>query len=121
VEQATQLNLRLLPIRDGELELLELRDVLVDAGVSRVELTKIGDLPEDKRSAMGAAASLVATLTGSAGLLGGVVAALRRWLARRPKRTIKLCIGPDCIEITGLSSHNEDRLIDTFVRVHGGP
>ncbi|MGO9206776.1 MAG: hypothetical protein ACLQBX_11420 [Candidatus Limnocylindrales bacterium] len=121
MEQATQLNLKLLPIHDSELELLELRDVLVDAGVSRVELTTIGALSEGQRSAVGDAASLVATLTGSAGILGGVVAALRRWLARRLKRTIKLCIGPDCIEITGLSSQNEDRLIDTFVRAHGGP
>jgi len=43
------------------------------------------------------------------------VTALRNWLARRPRRTLKLTIGDAAIELSGYSTATEDQLVATFV------
>jgi hypothetical protein len=103
----------------GELEsneFLELREVLRNAGAERVHRPLLADPTPGYRGAEGEIADMVATLEPTVGVVGQVLTALRNWLGIRPQRTIELTIGQDMMTINGLSSADEDRLIDAFVR-----
>jgi hypothetical protein len=120
-EAAIQLHLWLLPADSAELEdRLALRH-LVDSEIGRAAVPMIGELSKEQRSTPGEVGDLVVTLGTSVGTLGSAVGVLRRWLARRPRHTIRLAIDGDTVEISGLSTYNEDRLVDLYVRRHGGP
>jgi hypothetical protein len=51
-------------------------------------------------------------------LLGSVVAAVRSWVAGSPNRSIKLELGGDVLELTGVSSAEQRRLTDEWLRRH---
>ena len=51
-------------------------------------------------------------------LLGAVVAAVRSWLSRSQHRSIKLALDGDILELTGVSSDEERRLADEWLRRH---
>jgi hypothetical protein len=51
-------------------------------------------------------------------LLGPVVAAVRSWLSGGPQRSIKLELDGDAIELTGVSSKEQRRLVDEWLRRH---
>jgi hypothetical protein len=51
-------------------------------------------------------------------LLGPVVAAVRSWLAGSPQRRIKLELDGDALELTGLSSKEQRRLVDEWLSRH---
>jgi hypothetical protein len=53
-------------------------------------------------------------------LLGPVVAAVRAWLAGAPQRSIKLELDGDVLELTGVSSKEQRRLTDEWLRRHTG-
>jgi hypothetical protein len=46
------------------------------------------------------------------------VAAVRSWLAGSPRRSIKLELGGDVLELTGVSSTEQRRLTDEWLRRH---
>jgi hypothetical protein len=102
-------------------DLLELCDLLRQAGAVEVDLPVLGDPTPGYRGAEENIADVVATVTPAASMVGRILDVLRRWLARRPRRSIELTIGDANIKITGLSSTNEDRMVKAFVRhVSGG-
>ena len=49
-----------------------------------------------------------------------VVAAVRSWLGGSPQRSIKLELDGDALELTGVSSKEQRRLIDEWLRRHTG-
>jgi hypothetical protein len=51
-------------------------------------------------------------------MLGPVVAAIRSWLAGSRQRSIKLELDGDVLELTELSSEDQRRLADEWVRRH---
>jgi hypothetical protein len=51
-------------------------------------------------------------------LLGSVVAAVRSWLAGSPQRSVKLELDGDILELTGVSSREQRRLTDEWLRRH---
>lgn len=101
-------------------EFLELCDVLRNAGAERVHRPLLADATPGYRGGDGTIADVVATLEATAAMVGGVLAALRDWLGVRPQSVIELTIGQDKVKINGLSSVNEDRLVDAFVRQAAG-
>ena len=105
--------------RDNDDEIIELRALLGEAGASDVEVPLFADPAPGKRgpdeSADSVVADVVATLSPELGLVQRVVTALRNWLARRPRRTLKLTIGDASIELSGFSTATEDQLVRTFV------
>jgi hypothetical protein len=103
----------------GNEELRALRDLLGENGAENVKLPVIGDPVPGRRGGEGGISDVVATLTPSLGLVARVVTTLRGWLAVRPQRTIDLTIGDASIKLTGLSSKNEDKLVEAFVRRAG--
>jgi hypothetical protein len=63
-------------------------------------------------------ASLLVTLGGD--VIGAVAQCIAGWVSRGASRSVKLEIGGDSIEVTGLASEKQDRLIETFLARHAG-
>ncbi|MEU4526070.1 hypothetical protein AB0F52_46045 [Amycolatopsis sp. NPDC024027] len=107
--------------RDTRQDLLALRKLLRESGVADAELPVVGAPRPNTRGTEDGVADVVANLAPTLGLVGRVISTLRGWLAGRPQRSIDLTIGDASIKITGLSSRNEDLMVEAFVRrVCGG-
>jgi hypothetical protein len=61
--------------------------------------------------------ALVVTVAQS-GLLAPVVAAIQGWLGRSQQRSVKLELDGDVLELTGVSSRDQQRLVDEWLRRH---
>jgi hypothetical protein len=97
---------------------LQLRRELLDLEVDRVELASGGDAPPGTRGVELAALGALLVTVGQSQLLGPVVAAVRSWLSGGPQRSIKLELDGDAIELTGVSSKEQRRLVDEWLRRH---
>ena len=83
---------------------LQLRRELLDLDVEAVEMPGRASRRRDPgRWTLAALGALVVNLAESQ-LLAAVVAAVRSWLAGSPRRSIKLELGGDVLELTGVSS-----------------
>jgi hypothetical protein len=88
---------------------LQLRRELLDLDVEAVELPRAGEAPPGSRAVdVAALGTLVVTLAQSP-LLASVVAAVR---------SIKLELGGDVLELAGVSSDEQRRLTDEWLRRH---
>lgn len=114
----TSTRLRLwLDRKDGDAEIAELRELLDGAGARDVAIPLFGDpAPGLRGTEEEGVADVVATLVPELGFVERIVTALRTWLARRPRRTLKLTIGDASIELSGYSTASEDQLVKTFVQ-----
>jgi hypothetical protein len=54
-------------------------------------------------------------------LLAAVVSVVRSWLVGSPRRSIKLQLGGDSLELTGVSSKEQRRLTDEWLARHAPP
>ena len=69
-----------------------------------------------------AVAGLIVHLgSGPAGMLGSVSACVRDWLQRQRARSVKLTLDGDTLEVTGVSSAEQDQLIEMWVGRHTAP
>lgn len=97
---------------------LQLRRELLDLDVESVEIPRTGDPPPGSRAVdLAALGTLVVTVAQSQ-LLGSVVAAVGSWLAGSRQRSIKLELGGDVLELTGVSSDEQRRLTNEWLRRH---
>jgi len=62
--------------------------------------------------------TLLVSLARSGEKLGPVVRMVQSWVGTRTARTVKLELDGDAIEITGASSHDQQRLIDLWIERH---
>lgn len=96
-----------------------LRRELLDLDVARVERVPAGEPPEGTRAfEVLALGSLVVTLAREAGALNGVVQTLHRWLARDRRRSVKIELDGDVLEVTDVSSGDQERLITAWLARH---
>jgi hypothetical protein len=96
----------------------QLRRELLDLDVDAVEPVRAGEPPPGTRAVdVAALGALVVTMAQSQ-VLSHVVAVVRSWLARSPQRSIKLEFGGDALELTGVSSKEQRRLTDEWLRRH---
>jgi hypothetical protein len=51
-------------------------------------------------------------------MLTPVVAAVQAWLGGSRQRSVKLQLGGDVLELTGVSSKDQRRLVDEWLRRH---
>jgi hypothetical protein len=58
---------------------------------------------------------LIVQLLQSSTLLGAVVAAVQSWLSGHQGRSVKLELDGDVIEVTGVSSDQQRRLVDAWI------
>jgi hypothetical protein len=97
---------------------LQLRRELLDLDVDAVEMLQAGEPPPGSRGVdVAAFGALVVNLADSQ-LLAAVVTAIRSWLAGSPRRSIKLQLGGDALELTGVSSKEQRRLTDEWLARH---
>jgi hypothetical protein len=98
---------------------LQLRRELLDLDVDSIEIQRAGEPPPGSRAVdVATLGALVVNLADSQ-LLAAVVAAIRSWLAGSPRRSIKLELGGDALELTGVSSREQRRLTDEWLARHG--
>ena len=97
---------------------LELRRELLDLDVDSVELPAGGQPPPGTRGVeLAALGALLVSVTQSQ-LLAPVLAAIRSWLGGSPQRSIKLELEGDTLELTGISSAEQRRLVDEWLQRH---
>jgi hypothetical protein len=97
---------------------LQLRRELLDLDVEAVALARAGEPPPGTRAVdFIALGTLVVTIANS-GVLNAVVAAIRSWLGGRTQRSVKLQLGGDVLELTGMSSEEQRRLADAWISRH---
>ena len=100
---------------------LQLRREFLDLDVDSVEMQRAGEPPPGSRAVdVAALGALVVNLTDPQ-LLAAVVAAVRSWLAGSSRRSIKLQLGDDALELTGVSSSEQRRLADEWLARHAPP
>jgi hypothetical protein len=90
----------------------QLREELLELDVHRVDLMQAGDAPPGTRA--GEVAAIGALLVSTAGhvvALAKVVDTVRGWLARIGWRTVKISLNGDVLEVTGVSSIDQQELI----------
>jgi hypothetical protein len=93
-----------------------LLDELSQLDVASVDLVNAGDAPEaTKGFGLIEVGSLVVKFV-SSGALGKVVDAVKGWLSRDANRTVKLVVEDETIEMTGVSSEQQQQLIDQWVK-----
>jgi hypothetical protein len=98
-----------------------LRQELLQLDVGDVTALQAGAPPPGTRAIdAGAIGGLVVTLHQSAQSFVGVIASLRLWLRRGDgiKRTIRLELDGDVLELSQVSLPEQDRLVDLFVNKH---
>jgi hypothetical protein len=100
-----------------------LRRELLQLDVEDVTAVPGGPAPDGARVVeVAAIGALLVSLGGAAGGLKEVVTVVRGWLSRGDKvrRTVKIEIGGDTLELSEASLADQDRLIEIFVRQHAG-
>jgi hypothetical protein len=98
-----------------------LRDGLLDLDVDAVHLASGGDAPDSAKGiGLLAAGGLVVQFALQQDLLRSIINGIRSWLARQHGRSIKLTLDGDSLELTGVSSAEQDRLVELWVMRHGG-
>jgi len=92
-----------------------LREELVDLGAD-VDLVDADDAPDGgKGFGLLAVGSLIVKIA-SSDALGNVVGALKAWVTRDAKRSVKLVLGDDSLELTGVTGAQQQQLIDEWLR-----
>jgi hypothetical protein len=101
---------------------LQLRHELLDLDVEAVEVPRAGEAPPGTRAVELAALGALVVTVGQSNLLAPVVAAVRSWLASQQQhRSIKLELDGDVLELSGLSSKDQQRLADEWLLRHTNP
>lgn len=94
-----------------------LREELLELDVEDVEFIPEDHVPEGAKGfGLVAAGALIVNLV-HAGALTGVVSAVKAWASRDAGRSAKLVIDSESIELKGVSSVQQDELIEQWVRL----
>jgi hypothetical protein len=99
----------------------QLRRALLDLDVESVDRVKQGEVPPGVRgSDVLVLGTLVVTLANSARILATLVNTVQAWLSGGSQRSVKLQIDGDILEVAGLSSSDQRRLIANWIERHTG-
>jgi hypothetical protein len=99
----------------------QLREELLELDVERVDPAAAAEVPPGARGAAwaGVGAWLV-SIVSSSGALADVVETIRAWLRRGEGRSVRLELEGDVLELTGVSSEQQQQLIEAWLERHGG-
>jgi hypothetical protein len=96
-----------------------LRAELLDLDVDAVRRPVRVDAPADAKGAgLLAFGELVVGLVASPEVLASIIDTVRSWLGRNRARSVKLTLDGDALEVSGVSSAEQDRLIELWVSRH---
>ena len=97
----------------------QLRRELLELDVESVDRARGGPTPSGARAVdVLALGTLLVSLVDPATVLPAVVAAVEMWLRGRGQRSVKLELDGDVLEVTGLSSADQRRLVDGWLARH---
>ena len=97
----------------------QLRRELLELDVESVDRARGGPAPSGARAVdVLALGTLLVSLVDPATVLPAVVAAVEMWLRGRGQRSVKLELDGDVLEVTGLSSADQRRLVDGWLARH---
>lgn len=97
----------------------QLRRELLELDVESVERARGGPAPAGARAVdVLALGTLLVSLIDPATVLPAVVGAVEVWLSGRRQRSVKLELDGDILEVTGLSSKDQRRLIERWLDRH---
>jgi hypothetical protein len=121
-EKITQLRLR---VDDDDADPEELADLtarlreeLLDLDLDAVERPPAGPAPPGTRGGELVAVGTLLASFARPELIAGIVAAVRSWLGGNGQRTVKLEMDGDLLELSGVSSTEQRRLTDEWLRRH---
>ena len=97
---------------------LQLRRELLDLDVGAVETPPAGEAPPGTRAVELLALGGLVLSIAKPEVLAAVIDAVRSWLSRSQRRSIKLELSGDVLELTGVSSAEQRRLTDEWLRRH---
>jgi hypothetical protein len=98
-----------------------LRDELLGLDVDAVHSAVGGEAPDSSKGVgLVAAGGLVVRFVLRQDLLQSIIDGIRSWLGRQHARSIKLTLDGDSLELTGVSSAEQDRLVELWVIRHAG-
>jgi hypothetical protein len=100
-----------------------LRRELLQLDVEDVTLARGGPAPDGARAIdLAMIGGLIVSLGSSAASLKDIVTVVRKWLTRGDgvRRTIKIDIDGDSLELSEVSVAEQDRLIEMFIQRHAG-
>jgi hypothetical protein len=99
----------------------QLREELLELDVETVDLVRTGEAPARAKAGDPVTwGALLVALVASGGVLTTLINTLQSWLARHERRSVTLEIGGDKLEVTGISSEEQQRLINAWLSRHGG-
>lgn len=97
----------------------QLRRELLELDVESVDRARGGPAPKGARAVdVLALGTLLVSVVDPAAVLPAVVAAVEAWLRGRGQRSVKLELDGDVLEVAGLSSRDQRRLIDGWLARH---
>jgi hypothetical protein len=97
-----------------------LRRELLELEVERVELAPAGEPPPGSRAGETIAlGSIIVALARNTAALASVVRAVQSWAARDRHRTVRIELDGDTLEVAGISSREQERLISAWLARHG--
>lgn len=107
-------------IDDDELAELtrRLRAELLDLDVKAVEALRAGMTPDDSKGIGLVIGGLLVRVGSHPDTLRAVVSWIQSWLNRQRVRAVKLTLDGDTCEVTGLTSAEQERLIDLWIARH---
>ena len=92
---------------------------LLDLDVDTVRQPALGKAPEDAKGAdLLAVGQLVVGLTATPEVLASIIDAVRSWLGRNRARSVKLTLGGDALEVSGVSSAEQEQLMNLWISRH---
>jgi hypothetical protein len=100
----------------------QLREEVLELDVDAVDLVRSGETPERAKSGDPVAwGNLMVTLVTSGAALVTLISTLQAWLKPHQRRncSVSLEIDGDKLEVTGISSEEQQYLIDSWLRRHG--
>lgn len=121
---ATELRVRILDDQSDDAA-LERGSIQLSQELGALDVDSVAGLqsdvaPEGTRSGpVAAIGALAISLHPTATLLVSLVQTVRGWLTRSGgRRTVRLEIGGDVLELTGTTSAVQERLVDEWIRAH---
>jgi hypothetical protein len=109
-------------VKEEKAELTQkLREELLSLDVETVDLVGAGKMPLGAKGIDPVLwGQLLLSLAASGGVLTTLINILPDWLNRHNQRSVTLKIGDDTLEVTGISSEEQQELIDAWLNRHGG-
>jgi hypothetical protein len=98
-----------------------LREQLLDLDVDSVNLVAEEAGPGAKGMGLLGIGGLIVRFSVRSDLVRAIVDRVVEWLSRQSVRSVKLTLDSDSLEVTGVSSAEQQQLIDLWVARHAGP